>query len=92
MGKQAWNPPVHITTTLIKDAEAFEANVCRMPTRAPQQEAEIYRSMRDHLIQAHCADKRPAHKCCGQITITRDAIVLQCPRCGDDKKIIEGRP
>lgn len=69
-------------------AGRFEANCCEMPTPAPAAEAAVYRSFRDLVIKAHCADKRPSHRCAGQITITRDAILLQCPRCGDAKEII----
>jgi predicted RNA-binding Zn-ribbon protein involved in translation (DUF1610 family) len=44
--------------------------------------------MRDTLVSAHCADKRPAHMCAGLITIARDHITFQCPRCGDARQII----
>lgn len=50
-------------------------------------ERKLYRSIRDTLVRGHCADKRPSHKCLGRVTITRDAIVLQCPRCGDAKNL-----
>lgn len=69
-------------------AEPFEANCCDMPKPAPRDEAEIYRSLRDRLVKAHCADRRPAHKCAGLITIDRESITFQCPRCGDAKQTL----
>lgn len=65
-------------------------NICKMPTPARMREAEIYASLRDTIVRAHCADKRPAHRCAGKITITRTDITLQCPRCGDARQIIGG--
>lgn len=75
---------------VIVDAGPFEAQCCRMPAPARRKEATLMTKIRDLVVKGHCADKRPAHKCCGAVTITRDAIVLQCPRCGDAKKIIGG--
>lgn len=75
-------------TDRTKRAGPFEADCCEMPTPAPRQEAEIYRHIRDTLVAAHCADGRPAHRCAGMITIDRDAITFQCPRCGDAKRIL----
>lgn len=66
-----------------------EINSCTMPTSATRSESEIYRSIRDRLIKAHCADKRPAHRCAGLITIDREHITFQCPRCGDARQLIQ---
>lgn len=74
-----------------KEAGPFEANCCDMPKPASRSESEIYRHLRDLLVRAHCADKRPSHKCAGLITIDRATITFQCPRCGDARKtIVEG--
>lgn len=67
---------------------ALKANYCHMPEPAPRDEAEIYRHMRDLLIRAHCGDSRPTHRCAGEITIARDHITFQCPRCGDLRQTI----
>ena len=69
-------------------ARPFEANCCDMPSPAPRVEAEIYRSLREGIVRAHCADKRPAHKCAGTITIDRETITFQCPRCGDARQTL----
>lgn len=61
---------------------------CDMPEPAPVGEAAIYRRIRDLLIRAHCSAKRD-HLCCGAITLTRGAITLNCPLCGDTRAIIE---
>lgn len=66
----------------------MKATFCEMPRPAPADEAEVYRRMRDLLIRAHCADKRPAHRCCGEITIARDHVTFQCPRCGDARQTV----
>lgn len=65
------------------------ANICRMPTPEKRDMAEIYAGIRRTMIKAHCADKRDHHHCAGAITITRDSITLNCPRCGDVRKILE---
>lgn len=69
-------------------AEPFQANCCEMPSPAPRGEAEIYRALRDKLVTAHCANKRPSHRCAGLITIDRESITFQCPRCGDAKQVL----
>lgn len=71
-----------------KRAGPFEANCCLMPRPAPKDEAILYRRIRDRMLKMHCADGRPAHKCAGQITLSRESILLQCPRCGDEKKLL----
>ncbi len=65
-----------------------KATACNMPTDTDETERLIYTRMRDLLVGAHCADKRPSHKCAGEITITRDHVTLQCPRCGDARQRI----
>ena len=65
------------------------ANACHMPTPEDPKMAEIYAGIRRAMIKAHCADRRPHHHCAGAITITRDTITLNCPRCGDVRKILE---
>ena len=67
----------------------FEVDCCEMPTPAPRTEAEIYRSMRDLIVKAHCAkDRSAAHPCAGVITITAKHITMQCKLCGDARKTI----
>lgn len=63
-------------------------NSCDMPTPTTRDEATVYRHIRDTLVAAHCADKRPSHRCCGAITIDRATITFACPRCGDARKTI----
>jgi hypothetical protein len=41
------------------------------------------------MIRARCDRKRAAHQCCGGVTITRNAITLQCPLCGDLRQVLE---
>lgn len=82
------NWPVKIT----KPGSGNRATACLMPEKAPPKEAQIYRGMRDVIIKAHCADKRPSHKCCGRITIEAKTITFQCPRCGDSRLIIDDIP
>ncbi len=65
------------------------ANVCHMPTPETPKMAGVYKQMRELVVRVHCADKRPAHKCAGAVTIDRTTITLNCPRCGDVRKIIE---
>jgi hypothetical protein len=72
----------------IRPAGPFEAAACAMPKPAPIDEASVYEKIRDLMIASHCADQRPAHRCAGTITITRDAITFQCPRCGDAKQLL----
>lgn len=72
----------------IKDAGPFEANCCHMPRIAPISETQIYERFRNHILKAHCADKRPGHRCAGKITLDCTSITLQCPRCGDAKAIL----
>ena len=63
-------------------------NSCDMPEPAPAREAELYCQIRDWFLRVHCADKRPAHRCAGSITIERQTITMQCPRCGDARQIL----
>jgi predicted RNA-binding Zn-ribbon protein involved in translation (DUF1610 family) len=65
-----------------------EINSCHIATPATRTDSDIYRSIRDRIIKAHCADKREAHKCAGKITIDREHITFQCPRCGDARNLI----
>lgn len=65
------------------------ATACHMPTPCDPREAKVYKGFRELVVRSHCADGRPAHRCAGAITITRDNITLNCPRCGDLRKTIE---
>jgi len=65
------------------------ANACHMPVPASPQEADVYRRLRERIVAMHCADDRPSHRCAGKVTIDRTTITLNCPRCGDLRKIIE---
>lgn len=64
-----------------------EINTCEVAAAAPENEAAVYRSMRDTLIRAHCAAKRD-HACCGRITIDRAHITFNCPLCGDARQLL----
>ncbi len=65
-----------------------EINSCLTPTPVRAKEAEVYTSIRDTVVRAHCAAKRPSHRCCGKITLTRTDMTLNCPLCGDAKSLI----
>jgi hypothetical protein len=66
------------------------ATCCHMPVAEEPKVAAVYRKMRELIVRAHCADKRPTHRCAGTVSIDRATITLNCPRCGDLRKIIEG--
>lgn len=66
------------------------ANCCHMPTPETKKMSGIYAGIRRTMVKAHCADSRPHHLCAGAITITRDTITLNCPRCGDLRKTLDG--
>jgi len=60
---------------------------CKVPRRVLGDEARIYKL----LLNSHCehpGKDNGGHECCGKITITRKAILLQCPKCGDAKGLI----
>jgi hypothetical protein len=64
--------------------------VCDMPQPVEdEREATVYAAMREVVVRSHCADKRPAHRCAGAITIDRDSITLNCRRCGDSRRTLE---
>lgn len=77
-------------TDEIRDAGRGGANACHMPLPEEPKVAAVYAGIRTSMVKAHCADKRPSHLCAGAITITRDTITLNCPRCGDLRKTLEG--
>lgn len=54
-----------------------------------KRDADGNRNFRALLVRAHCAAGKPAHKCCGRITLTRDATLFQCALCGDLKETVE---
>lgn len=65
------------------------ANCCHMPVSETKKLSTVYAGIRRLMVKAHCADSRPHHLCAGAITITRDTITLNCPRCGDLRKTLE---
>lgn len=65
------------------------ATACHMPRPEDPKMAAIYAGIRRTIVKAHCADHREHHRCAGAITITRDTITLNCPRCGDVRKTLE---
>lgn len=65
------------------------ANTCHMPVPEEPAIATVYANLRKTIVRAHCADGREHHRCAGAITITRDTITLNCPRCGDLRKTLE---
>lgn len=60
-----------------------EGVVCFLPTRLPAEEAEIYQALR----RTHCADGRDGHDCQGRVSLDRNGITLNCPRCGDARAL-----
>ncbi len=69
-----------------------KGSVCNMPTPVPEKEQEIWRKLHRLLHRGHCARGKEAydrHECQGQITIDRYTVTLQCPLCGDARRIIE---
>ncbi len=66
------------------------ATVCKMPEPVENpKEAQLYRMIRDRIVKMHCADKRPSHRCAGTVSIDRTSIVLDCPRCGSHKALLD---
>ena len=70
-------------------AERRNQQACFMPKPCAPEEAVLYRS----ILAIHCDRKNePGHKagdgCRGAITIRRGSITLQCPLCGDARKVI----
>lgn len=64
--------------------DGVRPTICHWPPEAvPARDAAIYESIRSRVLQAHCAAKRGPHRCCGRVTLDRDAMTLQCPLCGD---------
>lgn len=59
-------------------------NACLMPTQADETEQRIYRK----FLEVHCDQKGDGHECRGAVTITRSAITLKCPLCGDSRKTL----
>ena len=63
-------------------------NFCNLPTQVPPKEAKIYKM----FLRSHCdaSDKEDDnHQCQGVLSISRNAIVLRCKRCGDAKGSLE---
>lgn len=58
---------------------------CHMPVKINRDDSEVY----DLMLSAHCADKdNPGHvKCIGTVSISTDALVVRCKRCGDAKAV-----
>jgi hypothetical protein len=58
---------------------------CFVPKPCDAQEAELYR----RILSIHCDRKaEPDHECRGAVTIRRGSITLQCPLCGDARKVM----
>lgn len=57
---------------------------CKMPTIVEGKEAEVYRILLNHHCQ-HPDKETGEHQCTGAITISENAVVARCKRCGDWK-------
>lgn len=58
--------------------------MCHPPKRLPAEHSDFYRK----LHRAHCAHKdEPGHDCQGRLTVDRNGVTLQCPLCGDARKV-----
>ena len=55
---------------------------CGIPGQLCAAETAIYQKIREF----HCARKEEPHECSGRMTIDRNGLTLQCPRCGDSRQ------
>lgn len=62
-----------------------DVDMCHMPGKVEPQEVKIYQK----ILGMHCENKTEGHKCLGEITITAQTLTLQCPLCGDVRKMME---
>lgn len=66
-----------------KDKNGNTINFCKLPKLVKsQKEAKLYKG----LLKAHCShpsSEDSNHQCCGQITINRKSITMNCMKCGD---------
>lgn len=63
---------------------------CKMPYQVRDSEVKLYKT----LLHSHCdhPDKRKGnHDCSGAITISENALILRCKKCGDAKGVFGGR-
>lgn len=59
-------------------------NTCEVPQACDVHEIELYRKF--HSM--HCARREKGeHDCMGRVTLDRNGVTLQCPRCGDSRKV-----
>lgn len=61
-----------------------DITLCHMPTVLPVDESKVYHK----LLRMHCENKTEGHKCLGTIAITAHTMTLQCPLCGDVRKMM----
>lgn len=58
--------------------------MCHVPARMDADESAAYREL--HRI--FCARKdEPDHACSGRVTIDRNGVTVQCPLCGDARRV-----
>ena len=73
----------------------MKGSVCNMPTPLPAKEQKIWRGLVNLIHKGHCARGKEAydkHECQGRITIGRGTVDLQCPLCGDARRLFEEKP
>lgn len=62
-----------------------DVDMCHMPKAADEPDTRLYRK----ILAVHCENKTEGHKCLGTVTITARTLTLQCPLCGDARKLLE---
>lgn len=61
-------------------------NSCLVPTPIDPKEVDLWQKL--HTL--HCDRKRESHRCRGSITVTATAVTLNCPVCGDSRRLLNG--
>ena len=67
-------------------AKPSNMDACFLPEPCEPEEADLYH----RILAVHCHRKaEEGHACRGAVTIRRGSVTLQCPLCGDARKVIE---
>lgn len=68
-------------STMPRAAEAPE--LCLLPDDIDPREVALYQLLR----RLHCDRKAASHDCHGRVSLDRNGITLQCPLCGDCRRV-----
>lgn len=58
-------------------------SACALPRKLSQLESDLMKKF--HSM--YCAEKLPNHECQGRVSVDRNGVTLNCPRCGDERKV-----